>query len=252
MTVVKRFLVLSATAFVVTVVGTIVGGLHLSRSQAFFQDSPKELVDEVWTLVDRTYVDATFNQVDWQAVRLDYLERDYSDREDAYVAIREMLEQLDDPYTRFMDPQEFRNMQIDTSGELTGVGIQLSQDEETNELVVVSPIEDTPAFEAGVLSGDIIIQIDEQHTEGMDINEAVNLIRGPVNSDITLKVRRGERELDFNIVRARIEIHPVRYEYRSEGSSGGIGYIRLTQFSANAAEEMEEAIEDLESQGVDG
>ncbi|MEB3213547.1 MAG: S41 family peptidase [Leptolyngbyaceae bacterium] len=252
MTVVKRFLVLSATAFAVTVVGTVVGGLHLSRSQAFFQDSPKDLVDEVWQLVDRTYVDATFNQVDWQAVRRDYLERDYSDREDAYEAIREMLEQLDDPYTRFMDPQEFRNMQIDTSGELTGVGIQLAQDEETNELIVVSPIEDTPAFSAGVLAGDIITQIDDQSTQGMDINEAVNLIRGPVNSDVTLTVRRGSREIEFEIVRARIEIHPVRYEYRSEAGLGNLGYIRLTQFSANAAEEMEEAINDLEGQGVDG
>ncbi len=252
MTVVKRFLVLSATAFVVTAVGTIIGGLHLSRSEAFLQDSPKDLVDEVWQLIDRTYVDATFNQVDWQAVRQDYLERDYGDREDAYVAIREMLEQLDDPYTRFMDPQEFRNMQIDTSGELTGVGIQLSQDEETNELVVVSPIEDTPAFEAGVLSGDVITQIDGQSTAEMDINDAVNLIRGPVNSEVTLKVRRGSREINFDIVRARIEIHPVRYEYRTEAGSNGIGYIRLTQFSANASEEMEEAIEDLESQGVDG
>jgi len=252
MTVVKRFLVLSATAFVVTVVGTVVGGLHLSRSQAFFQDSPKDLVDEVWQLIDRTYVDATFNQVDWQAVRGDYLEREYSDREDAYTAIREMLEQLEDPYTRFMDPQEFRNMQIDTSGELTGVGIQLAQDEETNELVVVSPIEDTPAFSAGILSGDIIVQIDDHSTNGMDINEAVNLIRGPVNSDVTLTVRRGERELEFDIVRARIEIHPVRYEYRSETGLGNVGYIRLTQFSANASEEMEEAINDLEKQGVDG
>jgi carboxyl-terminal processing protease len=252
MTVVKRFLVLSATAFVVTVVGTVVGGLHLSRSQAFFQDSPKDLIDEVWQLVDRTYVDATFNQVDWQAVRRDYLERDYSNREDAYDAIREMLEQLDDPYTRFMDPQEFRNMQIDTSGELTGVGIQLAQDEETNELIVVSPIEDTPAFSAGILAGDIITQIDGQDTNGMDINEAVNLIRGPVNSDVSLTVRRGTREIQFDIVRARIEIHPVRYESRTEPGLGNVGYIRLTQFSANAAEEMEEAISDLEQHDVNG
>lgn len=249
--VVKRFLVLSTTAFVVTVVGTIIGGLHLSRSEAFFQDSPKDLVDEVWQLIDRTYVDATFNQVDWQSVRHDYLERDYTTREDAYVAIREMLEQLDDPYTRFMDPQEFRNMQIDTSGELTGVGIQLSQDEETNELVVVSPIEDTPAFDAGIQTGDVITRIDGQDTTGMDINEAVTLIRGPVNSEVELTVRRDQQEVVFNIVRARIEIHPVRYEYRSDGGQN-IGYIRLTQFSANAAEEMQEAIQDLESQGVDG
>ncbi|MGB3491365.1 MAG: S41 family peptidase, partial [Elainellaceae cyanobacterium] len=248
----KRFLVLGSTAFVFTVIGTVIGGLHLSRSEAFFQDSPKDLIDEVWQLVDRTYVDATFNQVDWQAVRQDYLEQDYSTREDAYVAIREMLEQLDDPYTRFMDPQEFRNMQIDTSGELTGVGIQISQEEETNDLVVVSPIEDTPAFDAGVASGDIIQAIDGQTTEGMDINEAVSLIRGPVDSSVTLTIQRGEREIDFEIVRARIEIHPVRYEYRSEGVDEGVGYIRLTQFSANAAEEMEEAIEDLEDQGVQG
>lgn len=248
----KRFLVLGSTAFIFTVIGTAIGGLHLSRSEAFFQDSPKDLVDEVWQLVDRTYVDATFNQTDWQAIRQDYLERDYSNREDAYTAIREMLEQLEDPYTRFMDPQEFRNMQIDTSGELTGVGIQISQEEETNDLVVVSPIEDTPAFEAGVMSGDIIKAIDGQTTEGMEINEAVSLIRGPVNSDVTLTIQRGAQQIDFEIVRARIEIHPVRYEYRSEGDNEGIGYIRLTQFSANAAEEMEEAIEDLEDQGVQG
>jgi carboxyl-terminal processing protease len=71
-----------------------------------------------------------------------------------------MLEKLEDPYTRFMDPQEFRNMQVDTSGELTGIGIQISQEEETNEIMVVSPIEDTPAFEAGIRSQDVIIAID--------------------------------------------------------------------------------------------
>ncbi|MEB3356443.1 MAG: S41 family peptidase [Synechococcales bacterium] len=250
MTLIKRRLVLSATAVAVTAVVTVVTGLHLSRSQAFFQDSPKDLVDEVWQLIDRTYVDATFNQTDWQAVRLEYLERDYTSREDAYVAIREMLEQLEDPYTRFMDPQEFRNMQIDTSGELTGVGIQLSQDEETNELVVVAPIEETPAFDAGILAGDIITEIDGQSTVGMDINEAVTLIRGPVNSQVTLTVRRNDREMTFEITRARIEIHPVRYDVRLEEGIGTVGYIRLTQFSANAADEMRDAIQELEQQDV--
>ena len=106
---------------------TITGaGLHLSRGQAFFRESPKELVDEVWQIIDRSYVDATFNQVDWRSVRTDYLNRSYTSKEDAYKAVREMLEKLEDPYTRFMDPTEFKNMQIDTSGELTGVGIQLA------------------------------------------------------------------------------------------------------------------------------
>ncbi|MGJ3246970.1 MAG: carboxyl-terminal processing protease CtpC [Elainellaceae cyanobacterium] len=249
---VKRGLVLGATAVAVTAIVTGIASLHLSRSQAFFQDSPKELIDEVWQLINRTYVDGTFNHVDWEAVRVEYLEREYSNRDEAYVAIREMLEQLDDPYTRFMDPQEFRNMQIDTSGELTGVGIQISQDEETDELIVVSPIEDTPAFEAGMLARDVIVEIDGESTAGMDINDAVNRIRGPVGSTVTLTVRRDGEQLDFAIERARIEIHPVRYSLRAEDSQGGIGYIRLTQFSANAAEEMQEAIRELEKDNVDG
>lgn len=246
-----RGLVLGATAVVVTGITVTGAGLHLSKGQAFFRESPKELVDEVWQLIDREYVDGTFNQVDWREVRRDYLSRTYSSKEDAYVAIREMLEQLDDPYTRFMDPQEFRNMQIDTSGELTGVGIQLAQDEETKELVVVSPIEDTPAADAGILARDIITEIDGQSTEGMDVNAAVNLIRGPVNSSVSLTIKRGEEELEFELQRARIEIHPVKYTYQT-GPSGGIGYIRLTQFSANAAAEMRSAIQDLERQQVTG
>lgn len=232
---------------------TITGaGLHLSRGQAFFRESPKELVDEVWQIIDRSYVDATFNQVDWRSVRTDYLNRSYTSKEDAYKAVREMLEKLEDPYTRFMDPTEFKNMQIDTSGELTGVGIQLAQDEETKNLVVISPIEDTPAFEAGIQSKDVIVKIDGKSTEGMDVNQAVNLIRGPVGSTVTLTIRReGQQETDYPLKRARIEIHPVRYTYRKE-PFGGLGYIRLTQFSSNAASEMREAIRDLEKQNVSG
>ncbi|MBE9177984.1 S41 family peptidase [Oculatella sp. LEGE 06141] len=251
MTITKRGLVLGATAVAVTTVTVTGAGLHLSQGQAFFQESPKELVDEVWQLVDRNYVDATFNQVDWQAVRREYLGRSYTDREEAYTAIREMLEKLDDPYTRFMDPQEFRNMQIDTSGELTGVGIQLSQDEETKELLVIAPIEDTPAFEAGILAQDVIIKIDGQDTEGMDVNQAVTLIRGPVGSEVTLTVRRGDRQLEFPMRRAQIELHPVRFSVQ-DSPNGRIGYIRLTQFSANAAEEMKAAIDSLEQENITG
>ena len=208
-------------------------------------------MDEVWQLIDRHYVDATFNQVDWASVRMDYLGRSYSNREDAYDAIREMLEQLEDPYTRFMDPQEFHNMQIDTSGELTGVGIRISQGEEINHILVVAPIEDTPAFDAGVRARDVIIAIDGESTEGMALNAAVTRIRGPVGSSVKLTIQRGEQLIDFEIERARIEIHPVRYTYQS-GTEGGIGYIRLTQFSANAAAEMRQAIQDLEGQGIIG
>ena len=249
MTSTTRGLVVGATAVMLAAVAVASAGIHL-RGQAFFQDSPKELVDEVWQIIDRNYVDGTFNQVDWKAVRTEYLNRNYTTKEEAYKAVREMLEKLDDPYTRFMNPEEFKNMQIDTSGELTGVGIQISQEEETKKLVVVSPIEDTPAFEAGILAKDYIIEIDGQSTEGMDVNQAVQLIRGPVGTEVTLTILRGDRTIEFPIKRQRIEIHPVRYSYQQE--NGGVGYIRLTQFSARAAKEMREAIEDLESRDVSG
>ncbi|MGB7251374.1 MAG: carboxyl-terminal processing protease CtpC [Phormidesmis sp.] len=251
MAITKRGLILGATALASAAVVITGAGIHLSDGQAFFKESPKELVDEVWQLIDHEYVDGSFNSLNWDDVRTTYLTRTYTDKEEAYTAVREMLEQLDDPYTRFMDPQEFSNMQIDTSGELTGVGIQITQEEETNEIVVVSPIAQTPAYEAGLLSGDIITAIDGQSTEGMELSDAVDLIRGPVDSQVQISVMREDESLEFELVRARIEIHPVEYSVES-GPEGTIGYIRLTQFSANAAAEMREAIKALEERDVTG
>src|SRR5919202_339743 len=250
MVITKRGLVLSAAAVVLTAV-TLANTGCSSKSLASFRGSPKELVDEVWQIIDKSYVDGTFNQVDWKAVRNDYLNRTYTSDEEAYKAIREMLKKLEDPYTRFMDPEEFKNMQVETSGELTGVGIQLTQDEETKKLVVISPIEDTPAFTAGILAKDIITKIDGKSTEGMDTNQAVSLIRGQANTEVTLTILRGSKELDFKLKRAKIEIHPVRKSVQKT-PIGDVGYIRLNQFSANAASEMRSAIKDLEQKKVTG
>lgn len=244
-------LVLGATAIAVAAVTITGAGLHLSEGQAFFRDSPKELIDEVWQIIDRTYVDATFNQVDWKKVRTEYLSKSYSNKEQAYKSIREMLKKLNDPYTRFMDPKEFKNMQIDTSGELFGVGIQLAADEKTKKLTVIAPIEDSPAFSAGIQSKDIISKIDGKSTDGMDVNAAVNLIRGPAGTKVTLTILRGKQELTVPLKRARIEIHPVRSSMQ-QGPTGKIGYIRLVQFSANAAKEMREAMTSLEKQQPTG
>jgi len=250
MVITKRGLVLSAAAVVLTAV-TLANTGCSSKSLASFRGSPKELVDEVWQIIDKSYVDGTFNQVDWKAVRNEYLNRTYTSDEEAYKAIREMLKKLDDPYTRFMDPEEFKNMQVDTSGELTGVGIQLTQDEETKKLTVISPIEDTPAFTAGILAKDIITKIDGKNTEGMDTNQAVSLIRGQANTEVTLTILRKSKELEFKLKRAKIEIHPVRKSVQKT-PIGEVGYIRLNQFSANAASEMRSAIKDLEQKKVTG
>ena len=131
-------LVIGATALVLTAVAVTGAGLHLPKGVAFFKDSPKELVDEVWQVVDRFYVDGTFNQKDWRAIRKQYIQKNYKTKEEAYKATRLMLKNLGDPYTRFMDPKEFRDLQVETSGQLIGVGIQLSQNEKTKKLEVSS------------------------------------------------------------------------------------------------------------------
>jgi carboxyl-terminal processing protease len=247
----KRSLILGTTALLLTTVAVTGIGLRLARSQGYLQDNPKELIDEVWQVVNRTYVDGTFNGKDWIAVRQDYLKRDYASQEEAYTAIREMLEQLDDPYTRFMAPDEFQSMRIDTSGELTGVGIQITQDQETKKIVVVAPIEETPAYKAGILSKDVIVKIDGKSTEGMEVDDAVKLIRGKPGSNVVLTIDRNGEAIDYPLTRTRIEIHPVRAEVENIGGSK-IGYIRLNQFSAQASEEMRTAVQELEQDNVVG
>jgi carboxyl-terminal processing protease len=250
MVITRSKLVLGATAVTLSTIAVTSLGIH-SRGQALFKESPKELVDEVWQIVQRQYVDETFNQLDWQAVRQEYLSKTYTNRQEAYKSIREMLKKLDDPYTRFMDPEEFKNMQVDTSGELTGIGITISLDEKTKQLVVIAPIEDTPAFKAGILAKDEILFIDGKSTKGMDTNQAVSLIRGEPKTKVKLTIRRRGAIKDFVITRARIEIHPVKYSVK-QTQSGNLGYIRLNQFSANASKEMRNAIKDLESKQVAG
>ena len=252
MVITKKALVLGTTAVAVSTVAVTGAGIHLSQSKASIQSAPKETIDEVWQIINHQYVDTTFNDTDWLRVRQDYVkEANYNNQEDAYEAIREMLGKLDDPYTRFMNPEEFQNMRIDTSGELTGVGIQIAKDEKTDRLVVISPIEDTPASEAGILAQDIIVEIDGTDTKGMDVNDAVKLIRGERGSQVTLTIERNGQQENYDITRERIEIHPVRASVK-DSEVGKVGYIRLTTFNEHAAKDMQKAIEEQEKQGVKG
>ncbi len=250
MVITKSKLVLSATVVTLSTIAVTSLGIH-SIGKASFKDSHKDLVDEVWQIINYRYVDGTFNQVDWQAVRKEYLSKSYTDEKEAYKSIREMLKKLEDPYTRFMNPEEFKSLQVDTSGELTGIGITISQDEKTKQLLVIAPIDDTPAFKAGILAKDVIVEINGKNTKGMDTNDAVSLIRGKPGTRVKLTILRNGQKKQFDIQRARIEIHPVRYSEKKT-PAGNIGYIRLNQFSANASKEMKDAIQNLEAKKVSG
>ena len=225
-----------------------------SASGGSISDSPKEVIDQVWQIVYRDYLDSSgdYDELSWRQLRRDLLKKSFAGSAESYEAIRGMLASLNDPYTRFLDPKQFKEMRIDTSGELMGVGIQLSLDKATKELVVVSPIEGTPASRAGVLSKDVIVSIDGKSTEGMNTEDAVKLIRGPEGSAVILGLRRGDELIDVPLTRARIEINAVSYKLNTTRDQHKVGYIRLKQFNANAAKEMREAAKALEAQDVDG
>lgn len=247
----KRALALSGRSALL-VLGSAV--LASGSWAALITDSPKEVIDEAWQIIYRNYLASIgdYDKGSWRQLRKDLLSKTYSTKKEAYEAIRGMLLTLDDPYTRFMDPDEFKELHIDTTGELTGVGIQLSFDEDTQRLTVVAPIEDGPAATAGVQTNDRIVGIDGKDARGMSSQEAVQLIRGPIGSLVTLTIERDDEEdFDVVIIRDRISINPVVSRINTTATGAQVGYIRLKQFSANAATDMSEVVKDMEAQGVD-
>ena len=221
---------------------------------SLISDSPKEVMDQAWQIVFRDYLDINgkYTPEQWRKLRKAMLAKTYGSPKEAYEGIRGMLSSLDDPYTRFLDPREFKEMQIDTSGELSGVGIQLSLDKDTKQLVVISPIEGSPASKAGVQPKDVILAIDGKSTKGMGTEDAVKLIRGQAGTTVTLTLKRKTQTLDLALTRQRIELHAVEHQLNTTPDGGKVGYIRLKQFTATATKDMRLAVQDLEAKGVDG
>lgn len=217
---------------------------------AALQDSPKALVDQVWQLVNREYVDDKFNQQDWQAIRQSLLSKDYTSKEEAYVAIRAALQKLGDPYTRFMNPQQYESLTSQTSGEVSGIGIRMQVNEKTKRLTVIEAIDNSPAFKAGLRSGDEILAIDGKSTLKMTVEDGSKLIRGQVGTTVSLELERPGSKFKIKLTRATIEVPTVRYTLKQEGNRR-VGYIRLQEFSSHAADQMRAAIRRGNSEKVD-
>ena len=236
---------------IVTISALTIPGLSGSVN-ATLKNSPKAVIDEAWQIVNREYVDPSFNRIDWLEVRQQLLSKEYSSPEEAYTELRNALEKLNDPYTRFLDPKQYERLTNQTAGELSGVGMQLTLDEKTRQITVVNPIKNSPAMEAGIQSGDRILAIDGESTQGMTVEKAAEKIRGRVGTSITLTISRDEaQQFDLTLTRARIELEAVRYRLNTEGDRQ-IGYIQLQEFNSHAAEQMQEAIKELLAQNVDG
>jgi carboxyl-terminal processing protease len=177
-----------------------------------------------------------------ERVRSDYVEKP-DDPKLIESAINGMLTALD-PHSAYLTPKHFRDMQVQTRGEFGGLGIEVTM--ENGVVKVVAPIEDTPAARAGLMSGDLITHLDKEQILGLTLQEAVEKMRGPVNSPITLTVvRKGtEDPFDVKVTRDVIHINPVKYN--AEGDD--VGYIRVTTFNEQTTANLQKAVEDLKKQ----
>ena len=234
---------------------TFSGILVSNHSKAtILENNYKEVIDHVWQIVYRDFLDSSgkFERSNWINLRKEFLAKKYSDNNEAYDAIRDMLSNLDDPYTRFLDPKEFNQMRIDTSGELTGVGIQIAKDKESDSIIIISPIEGTPAYEAGIKAKDMILSIDNVSTKGLNIEDAVKLIRGRRGTKVKLEILRNGNSFYKSLLRERIELKSVTSKINETKDGLLIGYVRLKQFNANASREMKDILKDLEIKKVSG
>jgi carboxyl-terminal processing protease len=181
-----------------------------------------------------------------ELVKSDYVEENIDEQKLIYGAIEGMLKKLDDPYTRFMEPKNFKEMQVETQGEFGGLGIVITVKDRM--LTVVSPIDDTPAARAGIMAGDMIVKIDGKDVIDIALHDAVKLLRGPVGSKVTVSVlREGEKQTkDYEITRQIIKLPSVKYWTIGKN----IGYIRLTQFIQTSSEDLEKAMIALEKAGA--
>ncbi len=170
----------------------------------------------------------------FERVRRDYVE-DVSDEELIEAAVQGMLSSLD-PHSVYLPPRNYQQMQVQTRGEFGGLGIEVTM--EGGYVKVVAPIDDTPAFRAGLQSGDFITHLDGTSVQGMTLNQAVEQMRGPVGTDLTLTIaREGRESFDVTITRDKIRITSVRNRVEQD-----VGYIRITTFSEQTEEGLEQAI----------
>ena len=188
-----------------------------------------------------------------QLVRQDYVdEKKVSYEALTHAAMRGMLGNLD-PHSQFMEPRDFKGMQDDTNSRFGGLGVVVSQRE--GALIIVTPMEDTPGFRAGLLPNDQIIKIDGQSTEKMDLNEAINILRGEAGQKVTLTILRpATKEIkDFAMVRENIKVASVKDAKILPAELGGefkVGYVRITQFNVPTSDDLAKKLDELEKQGM--
>lgn len=227
-------------------------GYSVPEAQAFTEE--QKLLLQSWRIVNQSYLDETFNHQNWWKLREKYVKKPLRDREETYGAIEDMLGTLGDPFTRLLRPDQYRSLQVNTSGELSGVGLQININPQTRLIEVISPLAGSPAEAAGIEPRDSILEIDGVSTKAITLDEAAAKMRGKIGTKVSLRIQSGQNKnakpRNLTIVRDRISLNPV-YTALDTTTEQKVGYVRLNQFSANAAKEIAHGVSDLEKQGAE-
>ena len=239
---------------VLLVILLIVCSCFINTSSASAYTQEEKLLMQSWHLVNEAYLDDSFNNQNWWNVRKTFLKKPLHNREETYEAIKEMLGTLEDPYTRLLTPQNYQNLQITTSGELSGIGLQISINPENNQLEVVTPLPNSPAELAGIKPRDQVVSIDGIDAQTLTLDEAANKIRGQVGTSVELEIKSKADAIvkKYHLKRDRLSLSSVSSKLDTSYPDYKIGYIRLNQFSGSATKDLANAIVKLDKKGANG
>ncbi len=214
----------------------------------------QQLVLESWSLVNQGYLNpARFEEIQWRKLRKQALEKPITDSEEAYKAIEEMLLPLGDPYTRLLRPEDYAAMKASNLGsEINGVGLQLGARSEDGEIVVIAPLEGSPAADSGIVSGTKLISVNGESPKILGLEATAARLRGPTGSQVLIQLEppNGSSQ-EITLERRSVDLRPVRTR-RLRNGAHTLGYLRITQFSEGVPAQVVEALEDLSIKGIEG
>ncbi len=210
----------------------------------------QQLVLQAWRTVNQAYYDESFNHQNWWLTRDRTLKQQIPNEEAAYQAITKMMATLDEPFTRLLRPEQYRSLKVNTAGELSGVGLQIGVKADSKSIEVIAPIAGSPAAQAGILPHDVIVEIDAVPTSELTLDTAAVKMRGAKGTNVSLLIQTADRSpREIILIRQKIELNPVTAELHTENGRK-IGYLRLAQFSAKAAQELSDNITKFKQQGA--
>ncbi len=214
----------------------------------------QQLILESWSLVNEGYLNTTkFDEIKWRKLRQKALEKNISNSEEAYSAIEEMLIPLGDPYTRLLRPTDYSAMKASNLGsEINGVGLQLGARSEDGQIVVISSLEGSPAADAGITSGTVLLKVNGDSPNNLGLEATASRLRGETGSQVVVELKQPNKDPEeITLERRVVDLRPVRTK-RLRNDSHTIGYLRITQFSEGVPAQVKEALAELSEKDAEG